>query len=243
MIGVDVGGTFTDFFAFDTATDKIVVGKYPSTPANPARAIIEGLSEFSGRHGIDLADISRVSHGTTVATNALIQRRGGKVALIVTEGFRDLIEIGRQIRPHVFNLQTDYPAPLVPRELRFEAPERITADGSVIRPLAADALPALARRHRRRQAGRLRGVPAFLLPPSRARARDPRRARRRLSGHVHLDLGRGAAGVPRIRAALDYRAQRLPAAGARPLPARFRRRGRETPRPAPRLASTNRPAG
>ena len=114
MIGVDVGGTFTDFFAFDDADDRIVLHKVASTPANPAQAVIAGLRELGATHGIDLAAITRLSHGTTVATNALIQRRGGKVALVLTEGFRDLIEIGRQIRPHVFSLQDDYPAPLVP---------------------------------------------------------------------------------------------------------------------------------
>src|SRR5436305_15260573 len=107
MIGVDVGGTFTDFFAFDDATDRIVLHKVPSTPGNPAQAVISGLRELSLRHGIELGAITRLSHGTTVATNALIQRRGGRGALIVTEGFRDLIEIGRQVRPHVFSLQHD----------------------------------------------------------------------------------------------------------------------------------------
>src|SRR4029078_3144930 len=134
-IGVDVGGTFTDFFAFDDTTDRIVLHKVPSTPSNPGLAVISGLREVASRHGIDLAAIARLSHGTTVATNALIQRRGGKVALVVTDGFRDLIEIGRQIRPKVFELQEAYPAPRVPRELRFEAGERITADGSTVRAL------------------------------------------------------------------------------------------------------------
>jgi N-methylhydantoinase A len=143
MIGVDVGGTFTDFFAFDDATDCIILHKVPSTPGNPAEAVIAGLRELHSRHDIELAEVSRLSHGTTVATNTLIQRRGGKVALVVTEGFRDLIEIGRQIRPHVFSLQDDYPAPLVSRELRFEAKERVTADGSVVRPLKPETLPAL----------------------------------------------------------------------------------------------------
>src|SRR5256714_5519319 len=145
MIGVDVGGTFTDFFAFDDTTDRIVLHKVASTPANPAHAVLVGLKQLTEQHGIDLDTVTRLSHGTTVATNALIQRRGGRVALVVTEGFRDLIEIGRQIRPHVFSLQDDYPAPLVPRELRFEAAERITADGSAIRALAGDTLPALVK--------------------------------------------------------------------------------------------------
>jgi N-methylhydantoinase A len=143
MIGVDVGGTFTDFFAFDDATDKVILHKVPSTPANPSRAIIDGLAQLSHRHGVALATLARLSHGTTMATNALIQRRGGKVALIVTEGFRDLIEIGRQIRPHVFDLQTDYPPPLVPRELRLEAPERVTADGTAVRQLVPAAIAQL----------------------------------------------------------------------------------------------------
>jgi len=115
MIGVDVGGTFTDFFAFDTASGEVHIHKLPSTPSNPADAIIAGLEEIALRHWIELSRVTRLVHGTTVGTNALIERRGGKVALIVTEGFRDLIEIGRQIRPHVFDLQADYPAPLVPR--------------------------------------------------------------------------------------------------------------------------------
>ncbi len=77
----------------------------------------------------------RLAHGTTVGTNALIQRQGGKVALITTRGFRDLLEIGRQIRPHMYDLYADFPPPLVPRERRFEVDERMLADGSVHRPL------------------------------------------------------------------------------------------------------------
>ena len=145
MIGVDVGGTFTDFFAFEDPGDRIVLHKVASTPHNPAEAVISGLRELGAQHGIDLSAVTRLSHGTTVATNALIQRRGGRVALVVTEGFRDLIEIGRQIRPHVFSLQEDYPAPLVPRELRLEAAERITADGSAVKALTASALSALVK--------------------------------------------------------------------------------------------------
>ena len=143
MIGVDVGGTFTDFFAFNDETDQVVLHKVSSTPTNPARAIIDGLAELSRLYAIDLASMTRLSHGTTIATNALIQRRGGKVALIVTEGFRDLIEIGRQIRPRVFDLQADYPMPLVPRELRFEAPERMTAEGKPLRALEPAAVARL----------------------------------------------------------------------------------------------------
>src|ERR1043165_65737 len=90
MIGVDVGGTFTDFFAFDDTTDRIVLHKVASTPGNPALAVISGLREIGPRHGIDLAAVTRLSHGTTVATNALIQRRGGKVALVVDRNSKRL---------------------------------------------------------------------------------------------------------------------------------------------------------
>lgn len=135
IIGVDVGGTFTDFHAFDDETGRTAVFKRPSTPANPARAVIDGLKEFARAEGLDLTAVTRLSHGTTVATNALIQGKGGKVALVVTKGFRDLLEIGRQIRPHMFDFQKDYPPPLVPRERRLEADERVGADGQPIRPL------------------------------------------------------------------------------------------------------------
>jgi N-methylhydantoinase A len=142
-IGVDVGGTFTDFFACDSASDKVILHKVASTPQSPCRAIIAGLDDLAQRFDIDMTCLARLSHGTTVATNALIERRGGKVALIVTQGFRDLIEIGRQIRPRVFDLQVDYPAALVPRGLRFEAPERVTADGTVARELTAGGIGGL----------------------------------------------------------------------------------------------------
>ncbi len=143
MIGVDVGGTFTDFFAFDDASGAVRLHKTPSTPDDPARAILSGLRDMASRARIDLGKLTRLSHGTTVGTNTLIQRRGGRVGLIVTAGFRDLIEIGRQIRPRMFDLQADYPAPLVARELRFEAQERIAADGSAVTPLSAAALDGL----------------------------------------------------------------------------------------------------
>ena len=135
FIGCDVGGTFTDFHAVDEATGRTAVHKIASTPDNPARAVIEGLRAMAAREGIALGAIGRLSHGTTVATNALLQGKGGQVALVTTKGFRDLLEIGRQIRPHMFDLQKDFPPPLVPRQRRLEADERVMADGAVLRPL------------------------------------------------------------------------------------------------------------
>lgn len=142
VVGVDVGGTFTDVYAVDTASGACAVHKTPSTPTNPAQAIVDGVQALCRRHSIALHSIERLSHGTTVATNALIQRRGASVALITTQGFRDLLEIGRQTRPHMFSLQEDHPTPLVPRQRRFEVAERVTADGTVLRPLTAAAIDA-----------------------------------------------------------------------------------------------------
>lgn len=135
LIGIDAGGTFTDFYASDLDSGAVRLFKTTSTPANPGAAIVEGLAEMCRTFDIPAAAIRRISHGTTVATNALIQRKGGKVALITTEGFRDLLEIGRQTRPHLYDLQADHPAPLVPRRRRFEVAERMTAEGTALKEL------------------------------------------------------------------------------------------------------------
>ena len=135
FVGVDVGGTFTDFFAIKVLTGEIKYFKRPSTPANPGQAVVDGLREMCRALTIDPAEIKRLCHGTTVATNSLIQRSGGKVALITTEGFRDLLEIGRQTRPHMYSLQEDQPEPIVPRSRRFEAQERVNSTGEIIKPL------------------------------------------------------------------------------------------------------------
>ncbi|MGL4239362.1 hydantoinase/oxoprolinase family protein [Tabrizicola sp.] len=143
IIGVDVGGTFTDFFAFrevDGATRK---WKRPSTPSNPAEAIIAGLKELCMAHDIPLAEVDRLCHGSTVATNALIQRRGADCALITTKGLRDVIEIGRQTRPVVDSHEIDSPPPLIPRKHRYELGERLLSTGEVLSSVPEDELAAL----------------------------------------------------------------------------------------------------
>jgi N-methylhydantoinase A len=140
VVGIDVGGTFTDFCLFDRATNEVVVHKVPSTPEDPSRAILEGLAMATRQHGIRPENISHFAHGTTVATNALIQRTGGRVAMITTAGFRDLIEIGRQVRPRIYDLKIDAPEPLVRRQLRFEVRERIGPKGEVIMPLTDEEI-------------------------------------------------------------------------------------------------------
>ncbi len=135
-IGVDVGGTFTDFVAHDDVSGDSFLHKTPSTPDNPAQAIVTGLMAMIQDRGLVAEAIGQLAHGTTVGTNTLIQRKGGKVSLVVTKGFRDLMEIGRQTRPYHFDMHTDHPPPLVPRRRRFEADERVLADGTTQRPLS-----------------------------------------------------------------------------------------------------------
>src|SRR4029078_3084042 len=134
-LGVDVGGTFTDFFLVDEATGETRTHKIASTPDDPSRAILQGLEVLVPNGGL-----AYLAYGTTVATNALIQRRGGRVALITTRGFRDLLEIGRQTRPKIYDLKADHPEPLVPREHRFEVAERAGPAGEVILALSDDEI-------------------------------------------------------------------------------------------------------
>jgi N-methylhydantoinase A len=130
-LGVDVGGTFTDFFLMDEASGETRTHKVASTPDDPSRAILQGLRALMPE-----GKLSLLAHGTTVATNALIQRCGGEVALVTTAGFKDLLEIGRQTRPKIYDLKADHPEPLVSRERRFEVAERIGPAGEVILDLA-----------------------------------------------------------------------------------------------------------
>ena len=139
-IGVDIGGTFTDFYVLDETSGAVRTSKRPSTPDDPARAIIEGLQALTSRYGMDLGELRRLSHGTTVGTNALIQRRGGNIAMITTRGFRDLLEIGRQTRPHMYSLTEDHPPALVERRYRFEVDERMGADGNAVTELTVGAV-------------------------------------------------------------------------------------------------------
>ena len=144
QIGVDVGGTFTDLVVTIGGENRTILHKLPSTPEHPDRAIIEGIRDVLAAEGLAAADVEQLAHGTTVGTNALIQRRGGRVALVTSEGFRDLLEIGRQTRPRVYDIHLDYPKPIVERALRLEVPERRLADGTVHRALDEARLRELA---------------------------------------------------------------------------------------------------
>src|SRR5258707_3759428 len=134
-IGVDSGGTFTDICLFDESRRQIAVWKVASAPADPSQAVVQAVDEALSRGAAPASGVSYFGHGTTVATNALIQHRGAKTGLITSDGFRDLLEIGRQKRPDLYDLQADKPPVLVPRALRREVPERLRHDGSIETPL------------------------------------------------------------------------------------------------------------
>ena len=134
-LGIDVGGTFTDLVLYDEASAALAVEKVPSVPADPSEGIVQGIVRLLRAAGVAPGAVDYVAHGTTVATNALLERKGARTALITTRGFRDLLEIARQKRPSLYDLQARKPAALVPRHRRWEVAERVMADGSVRVPL------------------------------------------------------------------------------------------------------------
>lgn len=135
MIGVDVGGTFTDFSVFDSETKRLFHYKHSSTPDDPSRSIVSGIHYILESEGIDPVAVEYLAHGTTVATNALIEKRGARMGLITTKGFKDLMEIGNQKRPSLYDLLKEKPESLIPSGLKCEVEERLLHDGSVKIPL------------------------------------------------------------------------------------------------------------
>ena len=132
QVGIDIGGTFTDFVVYNSTSGTIQTFKLLSTPTDPAEAVLNGLRHIQKATRIPLLNII---HGSTVATNALLEHKGARVALITTEGFGDILQIGRQNRPSLYDLFADPPAPLVPSDLRFEVNERVDNHGSILIPL------------------------------------------------------------------------------------------------------------
>lgn len=134
-VGVDIGGTFTDLVRYQDG--QLYIHKLLSTPDDPARAMLAGLEAVTPG---GLAALQQVSHGSTVATNAILERKGARTALLTTEGFRDLLFIGRQNRPDLYALQPTLPPPLIPRGWCYEVPERLDPTGAVLTPLDMTAL-------------------------------------------------------------------------------------------------------
>ncbi len=139
-IGVDVGGTFTDICVFEEESGTITIEKLPSTPKDSSEGIALGLSTILKKLGASGQDVVYLAHGTTVSTNTLIQHTGALTGLITTRGFRDLLEIGRQTRPDLYDPQVDKIKPLVPRRLRLEVNERVYSDGRVLTTLNEDEI-------------------------------------------------------------------------------------------------------
>src|SRR5919108_2174270 len=152
LVGVDVGGTFTDLVVVDDATGAVRVAKVPTTVRNQADGVLAALAEA----GATPAHLEVVVHGTTTATNALLERKGARTGLITTRGFRDVLELGRRTRPTPYGLKGTF-EPLIPRDLRLEVPERIDAEGQMVTPLDEDEV--------RRAAAllRARGVEALVI--------------------------------------------------------------------------------
>jgi N-methylhydantoinase A len=144
-IGVDVGGTFTDLVLHDPASELVHVGKLLTTPEDPSAAIIAGISRLLQETGLRPSDLHSVVHGTTLITNAIIERTGATVGLLTTEGFRDTIEIGRETRYDLYDLFLEMPPTLVPRHRRLEISERIDAGGKVLLKLDEDAVASAVR--------------------------------------------------------------------------------------------------
>ncbi|MBI2527388.1 MAG: hydantoinase/oxoprolinase family protein, partial [Candidatus Rokubacteria bacterium] len=134
-LGCDIGGTFTDFILVDLDTGDTVVDKCLTTPDDPTRAVMEGVGRLAAQRPGLASDLDRVVHGTTLMINAIIERKGAPTALVTTEGFRDIVEIGREKRYDVYDIWAQFPRPLAPRRWRREVAERVYSDGRVLRPL------------------------------------------------------------------------------------------------------------
>jgi N-methylhydantoinase A len=192
-IGVDSGGTFTDVIAIDDA-GALRTAKLPST-RDPAEAVLAGIAAVGGRGGDAAVE---VVHGTTVATNALVERRGGPTALVTTAGFEDLLALRRHARPRLYALHPVVSEPLSPEALRFGLDERTAADGSVVRALDEDALDALADRLREGVArGEVRSIAVALLHATTRPAHERRVGARLAELGVPVSLSSEVAAEPR----------------------------------------------
>ncbi|NML45710.1 hydantoinase/oxoprolinase family protein [Ramlibacter sp. G-1-2-2] len=169
LLGIDVGGTFTDLFLLDEATGEVRISKASTTPGDQATGLFNAMAAID----VQAADINLFIHGTTIATNALIERKGAACGMITTRGFRDVLELGRRDRPHLYGM-TGLQDPLIPRWLRLEVLERMGPDGAVIEPLDEAAVLQAARVLRARGAEAI--VVCFLHsyanPAHERRARD-----------------------------------------------------------------------
>lgn len=138
LVGIDTGGTFTDLVAVDLENNRFCYHKVPTTTADPAQGVVNGVSELLSRNGIAPGRVELLVLGTTLATNAVLEGRWARTGVLTTKGFRDVIELARQRRPHYFNLDIPKPVPPAPRASRVEIAERVAYDGSIVTPLSEE---------------------------------------------------------------------------------------------------------
>jgi 5-oxoprolinase (ATP-hydrolysing)/N-methylhydantoinase A len=143
-IGFDIGGTFTDFVLYDAAEGQVTLHKRLTTSHDPSEAALLGLDEVAAMRGIGLSEVAEILHGTTLVTNAVIERKGARLGLLTTQGFRDILEMGTEQRYDIYDLFLRYPEPFVGRDLRLEVPERMDATGAVVAPLDEAAVTRAA---------------------------------------------------------------------------------------------------
>ncbi|MER8670826.1 hydantoinase/oxoprolinase family protein [Mesorhizobium sp. M0644] len=144
QVGIDVGGTFTDFVLIDDRDQKVAFGKELTSHNDPSRSMIEGLQKLLDAQGLAWPAIGNIVHATTLVTNAIIERKGAKVGLVTTRGFRDVVEIGNETRYELYDLFFEKPAPLVDRKLRFEVAERMDVNGNVVLALEESEIARIA---------------------------------------------------------------------------------------------------
>ena len=130
-LGVDIGGTFTDFALLDQAGQKLAIHKQLTTPLDPSAAVVDGINEILKKNNVPIADVSVIAHGTTLVTNAVIERKGVLTGMLVTSGFEDILDTGMEQRYELFDLRITYPEPIVPRNLRKGVSERIHFNGDI----------------------------------------------------------------------------------------------------------------
>jgi N-methylhydantoinase A len=149
-MGIDIGGTFTDLVLIEDTTGERAVGKVLTTPEDPSEAVEKGLIELLDQEGVEASRLTTIIHGTTLVTNALIERKGAGTALLTTAGFRDAVAIGTEHRYDMYDIFIEKPEPLVPRNLRFGVRERMLDDGSVVLELDEEQVRSIAAELRER---------------------------------------------------------------------------------------------
>ena len=163
IIGLDIGGTFTDAALLDSELGRGHIAKCLTTPDDPSRGAIQAIDMLLDAAGIDFSKVGSVSHATTLVSNALVERKGAPTGLLTTEGFRDTLHLKRELRYDSYDLNAEFPEPLVPRELTTEVPERVLADGNDLggdRPKGCRGQHSAPRRFGNKKPGGL--LPTFL---------------------------------------------------------------------------------